>query len=216
MKKNAFTLTELLAVIVILTVMGILIIPLVESSINNGKNDLYKSELDSLKASFKRFSMKELNKTLLNTNDDIYVSLYQLKIAGAVSMDLKDPRNEEYLPNDILFRVEKLNKSYNYEVLENRGTKTNSVFKGVLDVKDYVVYACPTTTDQINSIANDIVSPAGVMNITYYDSSLLNQITIAQALSTSKFRIVYSYKVNQADTVPAAYAIKNVIRSGCE
>ena len=40
LKKNGFTLVELTAVLIILSVLGMIIIPIVENSINSGKNEL--------------------------------------------------------------------------------------------------------------------------------------------------------------------------------
>ena len=212
MQKKGFTLVELLAVIVILTLMGIIVIPIIESSINNGKDDLYIAQIDTLKSSFKKYALKELNSSLLYSNDDLYISLYQLKIAGAVALDLKDPRDEKMLPDDMLFRIQKNNKSFTYEVLENRGTKTNKTSfdesTPVLKVKN-VVYSCATNESSFTSILNDYEINNGTVTKEIYDSNMINKIDLNTALASFKnFRIVY--KANDA------YAIKNIIRSGCE
>ena len=59
MKKNGFTLMELLAVIIILTLMGMIVVPIVENSINSGKDDLYIAQIDSVKASLKKYAIEE-------------------------------------------------------------------------------------------------------------------------------------------------------------
>ena len=124
MNKNGFTLAELMAVLILIAVMGMIVIPIVENSINSGKDDLYISQIDSVKASLKKYAIEEINPKIRNAGDDIYLSLYQLKISGNVSVDMKDPRTETLLPEDMLLRIEKREKSYTYEVLETTGTKT--------------------------------------------------------------------------------------------
>ena len=82
MNKNGFTLAELMAVLILIAVMGMIVIPIVENSINSGKDDLYISQIDSVKASLKKYAIEEINPKIRNAGDDIYLSLYQLKISG--------------------------------------------------------------------------------------------------------------------------------------
>ena len=215
MNKKGFTLMELLAVIVLLTLMGMIVIPIVENSINGGKDDLYITQIDSIKASLKKYAIEEINPKIRNSYDDIYISLYQLKIAGFVSLDIKDPRTENLLSDDMLLRVEKREKSYVYEVLETTGTKTN---KTVFDTNtptlevEPVVYYCTITSEipeSFNVILNDYTVNSGNVTKEYYDADFANEISLTTALGTNKdFRIVY--KAN------GAYAVKNILRSGCD
>ena len=215
MKKNAFTLIELLAVIIILTIMGLVVIPIVENSINSGKDDLYIAQIDSIKASLKKYAIEEVNTKMKNAGDDIYLSLYQLKIAGFVSMDIKDPRTEKLLPEDMLLRIEKREKSYTYEVLETTGTKSNiSSFSSntpVLKVNP-VVYYCNVSSEipeSFNQILNNYQINSGSVSMEYYDENFTKKLELSNLLSENKdFRVVY--KAN------GAYAVMNVLRSGCE
>lgn len=215
MKKNAFTLIELLAVIIILTVMGIIVIPIVENSINSGKDDLYIAQIDSIKASLKKYAIEEINSNIKNPGDDIYLSLYQLKIAGYISTDIKDPRTEKLLPEDMLLRIEKREKSYAYEVLETTGTKSNQTSfpsnTPIIKVKP-IVYYCTVTneiTESFSQIINNYEINTGSATIEYYDAKFTKKSSLETLLnSNNDFRVVY--KSN------GAYAIMNVLRSGCE
>lgn len=215
MKKNAFTLIELLSVIVILTLMGIIVIPIVENSINSGKDDLYVAQIDSIKASLKKYAIEELNPKIRNTGDDIYLSLYQLKIAGFVSMDIKDPRTETLIPEDMLLHIEKREKSFAYEILETTGTKSNAKsFSSNIPVLKVnpIVYYCTISSEipeSFNQILDDYQISFGLVTKEYYDSSFSKKENLASLLSTNNnFRVVY--KAN------GAYAIMNILRSGCE
>ena len=212
MKKNGFTLMEVLAVIVILTLMGMIIIPIVENSINSGKDELYIAQIDSVKASLKKYAIEEINAKIKNPYDTIYLSLYQLKIAGFVSLDIKDPRTEKLLPEDMLLKIEKREKSYVYEILETTGTKSNmTTFNDNIPTLkvDPIVYYCSNNSESFNSIVNEYEISTGTPVIEYYNATFTNKIDSETALnSNNDFRIVY--KLN------SAYAVKNIMRSGCE
>lgn len=215
MKKNGFTLIELLSVIVLLTIMGMIVIPIVENSINSGKDDLYISQIDSVKASLKKYAIEKVNANIKNAGDDVYLSLYDLKIAGFVSVDIKDPRTEKLLPEDMLLRIEKREKSYVYEVLETTGTKSSKTYFSsstpVLKVNP-IVYYCKVTSEvpeDFNQILNNYEINSGSVTFEYYDAAFTKKSTLETLLNTNKdFRVVY--KSN------GAYAIMNVLRSGCE
>lgn len=214
MNKNGFTLAELMAVLILIAVMGMIVIPIVENSINSGKDDLYISQIDSVKASLKKYAIEEINPKIRNAGDDIYLSLYQLKISGNVSVDMKDPRTETLLPEDMLLRIEKREKSYTYEVLETTGTKTErtsfSASTPVLKVNP-VAYYCKVASEvpsDFTQILNDYEVNSGSVIIEYYNADFTRKMPLETLLSSSNdFRIVYKSNV--------AYAIKNVIRSGC-
>lgn len=214
-KKNAFTLIELLSVIVILTLMGALVIPIVENSINSGKDDLYIAQLDSIKASLKKYAIEKVNSQMKTSGDRIFLSLYQLKMTGFISIDIKDPRSETLIPDDMLLSIEKREKSYVYEVLSATGTKRNltkfNEGTPIITVNP-VVYYCPVTSEVSESfmrIVNDYTISSGSATIEYYDETFTSKKNLSSLLNEDKsFRIVYK-KDN-------AYAIKNILRSGCD
>ena len=49
MKKNAFTLIELLAILVIISVLAIILIPTVKESIQEAKNSAYNDQVNTIK-----------------------------------------------------------------------------------------------------------------------------------------------------------------------
>lgn len=214
MKKNGFTLIELISVIFLLAVMGMIVIPIVENSINSGKDDLYISQIDSVKASLKKYAIEEVNSQMRNAGDDVYLSLYQLKIAGYVSVDMKDPRTEKLLPEDMLLRIEKREKSYAYEVLETTGTKSDRTYFSSnipeLKVKP-IIYYCEITSEvpaELTQKLNDYEINSGSATLEYYNADFTQKSSLEALLNTNNdFRVVY--KSN------GAYAITNILRSGC-
>lgn len=212
MKKNGFTLVELTAVLIILSVLGMIIIPIVENSINSGKNELYVAQLDSIKASLKKYAVSNINSKIKNVGDDIFLSLYQLKIENYLALDIKDPRTETLLPNDMLLRIHKESKNYTYEVLETSGTKvaekeynTNTP---IIET-EIVSYYCGSSNEELTNLINDYKVNRGNVKITYYDEYFESKVTLDDILNNKKnFRVVY--------TADSAYAVKNILRSGCD
>lgn len=212
MKKNGFTLVELTAVLIILSVLGMIIIPIVENSINSGKNELYVAQLDSIKASLKKYAVSNINSKIKNVGDDIFLSLYQLKIENYLALDIKDPRTETLLPNDMLLRIHKESKNYTYEVLETSGTKvTEKEYNTNTPIieTEIVSYYCGSSNEELTSLINDYKVNKGNVKITYYDEYFESKVTLDDILNNKKdFRVVY--------TADSAYAVKNILRSGCD
>lgn len=212
MKKNGFTLVELTAVLIILSVLGMIIIPIVENSINSGKNELYVAQLDSIKASLKKYAVSNINSKIKNVGDDIFLSLYQLKIENYLALDIKDPRTETLLPNDMLLRIHKESKNYTYEVLETSGTKVSekeyNTNTPIIET-EIVSYYCGSSNEELTNLINDYKVNKGNVKITYYDEYFESKVTLDDILNNKKdFRVVY--------TVDSAYAVKNILRSGCD
>ena len=212
MKKNGFTLVELTAVLIILSVLGIIIIPIVENSINSGKNELYVAQLDSIKASLKKYAVSNINSKIKNVGDNIFLSLYQLKIENYLALDIKDPRTETLLPNDMLLRIHKESKNYTYEVLETSGTKvTEKEYNTNTPIieTEIVSYYCGSSNEELTNLINDYKVNKGNVKITYYDEYFESKVTLDDILNNKKdFRVVY--------TADSAYAVKNILRSGCD
>jgi len=212
LKKNGFTLVELTAVLIILSVLGMIIIPIVENSINSGKNELYVAQLDSIKASLKKYAVSNINSKIKNVGDDIFLSLYQLKIENYLALDIKDPRTETLLPNDMLLRIHKESKNYTYEVLETSGTKvTEKEYNTNTPIieTEIVSYYCGSSNEELTNLINDYKVNKGNVKITYYDEYFESKVTLDDILNNKKdFRVVY--------TADSAYAVKNILRSGCD
>lgn len=212
MKKNGFTLVELTAVLIILSVLGMIIIPIVENSINSGKNELYVAQLDSIKASLKKYAVSNINSKIKNVGDNIFLSLYQLKIENYLALDIKDPRTETLLPNDMLLKIHKESKNYTYEVLETSGTKvTEKEYNTNTPIieTEIVSYYCGSSNEELTNLINDYKVNKGNVKITYYDEYFESKVTLDDILNNKKdFRVVY--------TADSAYAVKNILRSGCD
>ena len=137
--KKGFTLAELLGVITILGALMLIIIPLVSTAIKSANEELYDSQIENIKLALESW-MSDNQKP--NVGESITLSLSQLKEAGLVELDIKNPKTKELFPNDMVLKITNNNGIIEYIVNEN-GSNTkdyNSItsIKVNGDVLEYV------------------------------------------------------------------------------
>ena len=127
--KKGFTLVEMMAVIIILAIVATITFPIVSQSIEKNREKLYYSQLDEIKLNAEKWAYSNLD--LLPTVEDemITITLQNLKEGGFVALDIRDPRTNELLPNDLKITITFRNNNYEIEVLADSGTSTNNAFK---------------------------------------------------------------------------------------
>ena len=128
--KKGFTLAELLGVIVILGALMLVIIPLVSSAIKGADEELYNSQIESIKLSLESW-MSDNQRP--NEGEYITLSLSQLKEAGLVELDITNPKTKELFPNDMILKIINNNGTIEYEVNEN-GSNTNN-YESISSIK---------------------------------------------------------------------------------
>ena len=119
--------------------------------------------------------------------------------------------NNWRLPN-MLLRIHKESKNYTYEVLETSGTKvTEKEYNTNTPIieTEIVSYYCGSSNEELTNLINDYKVNKGNVKITYYDEYFESKVTLDDILNNKKdFRVVY--------TADSAYAVKNILRSGCD
>lgn len=130
MNKKGFTLVELLAVIVILSIILVIAVPSVNRYIKQSKEKAYKVQISELLDAVESYA--NMNNEILPENDDevIKITLGQLKIEGIVRNDTKNPYNDKFFDDALTFIIKKKGNRYTYEIDEDtikvRETTNNS------------------------------------------------------------------------------------------
>lgn len=129
--KNAFTLVELLALIVILSLLILVAVSTVSSQYKNGKDELYDSQLQSIKLSAEMWGSD--NKAKLNTiSSCVSLTLGYLKGEGYVDTNIKNTYTSKPFDDDEVFvNITKEEHRYKYEVLDDKSKLCN-----IIDFKD--------------------------------------------------------------------------------
>lgn len=87
MKKDGFTLVELMAVIAIIAVLSVVVIPSL-ITVNKSINDrLYKQKIDNIESAAELYASN--NPDIFNGADRVYVTVYQLIDADYLEIDTK-------------------------------------------------------------------------------------------------------------------------------
>ena len=170
--KKGFTLAELLGVIVILGALMLVIIPLVSTAIKGGNEELYNSQIESIKLSLESW-MSDNQKP--NEGEYITLSLSQLKEAGLVELDITNPKTKELFPNDMILKIINNNGTIEYEVNEN-GSNTND-YESITSIKvngDVLEYVeLGSTYTDLGVTAKDVNGNI-ITNVTTTTTPILN------------------------------------------
>lgn len=125
--KRGFTLVEIVATIVILAIIGAIALPIVDSTIKENRESLYKSQLKEIEDAAEKWAYKNMD--LLPNNGEVKtVKLEDLKKAGLLPLDIRDPRDNKLLPNDMLITITFENNNYVFDVNEESGTDITSEY----------------------------------------------------------------------------------------
>ena len=121
MKKNGFTLVELLGVLVILGIIALIIYPIVKDSIKGGKRDLYNIQISNLESSLHMWADSHVFNLPENDGEVVKVTLDQLKMSGDAEYNIANPLTDYLFPGDMELKITRVKKSYTYEAIEDSG-----------------------------------------------------------------------------------------------
>lgn len=193
--KKAFTLAELIGVIVLLGALILIIAPLTNSSMKGAEDALYEKQIESLKLSLQLW-MSENQRP--NAGEVITLSLSQLKEAGLVEIDIKNPKTEELFPNDMILKIINNDNIINYEINETGNNKNDYLL-----IPSISVNGSALTYVEINGTYNDL-------GVTAKDQNN-NLITDVSVTTTPNFDIskkgtyLTTYSVTNNDYTNIAY-----------
>lgn len=110
MKNKAFTLVELLGVIVLLGILSIVIIPKVGDSLENSKETALLTQEEQIKKAAYDFLIDHTE--LLGETDTITLKLGTLKQGGYLPIKLKNPKTRKPLSNESTITITKNENKY--------------------------------------------------------------------------------------------------------
>lgn len=110
MKNKAFTLVELLGVIVLLGILSIVIIPKIGDSLENSKETALLTQEEQIKKAAYDFLVEHTE--LLDENDTITLKLGTLKQGGYLPIKLINPKTRKPLSNESTITITKNENKY--------------------------------------------------------------------------------------------------------
>lgn len=116
MRNKGFTLIELLGVIAILAIISLIAVPAVQKAIQTGKQKAYDTQVKYIEASLEMWAADHPEELPDVEDEYIEMTLGQLKVAGYVSDDVKNPLTDQLFDDTIILRITKDSNKYTYLV----------------------------------------------------------------------------------------------------
>ncbi len=176
--KKGFTLVELIVIIIILSVISAFTFQSLNKTILKKKDSLYNIQIKNIIASAENYINKE---QLFYNNDNVIITLCQLKKTGFIDEKIKDPRTGNYIPDDSKIFVYRKDDGNEY-VFKEGTNEFGTCFKDDNKIIEYV---------ELGSIYNE--------NIEYFKRKIidLNNNNVVDNIDTniiSSYFIEYTLK----------------------
>ena len=104
MNKNGFTLVELLAVIVILTLLALVAGTAITKVVSDSKEELSSTQIKLIKSAAEIWGADNIN-LLPAKNTCKYLTLGDLKNYGILESSIKDPKTDQEISNDLKIKI---------------------------------------------------------------------------------------------------------------
>lgn len=111
--EKGFTLVEVLAVVMILSITYLVVTPLITGSIKESKDKLYEIQLENIKSAA-RLHMINFD---LEDGETTTITLDALKKYGLVEKDIKNPKTGNEFNSCMLVKVKRIGDIYEYDVI---------------------------------------------------------------------------------------------------
>lgn len=169
-KKKAFTLVELMGVLVIIGVLSAILIPVISNVLKENKEKAYQGQLQNIVLSAKNFVSDNMFLMPETEGDSISLTLGQLKKSGYAEKSIINPKTKQEISNCLQIEVKKANNNFDYLIKENTIEVDNCNEDYISDIlisgpsktyikKDemssYILIISPSNEEQVLSYAFD-------------------------------------------------------------
>ncbi len=116
--KRAFTLIELMAVIVVLGIVSVIVVPTIDRFIRSSQYKAYDVQIDYIKDSAKNWAADNYNRIPDNNGESITILLSQLKIDSYINENLINPLTKDPFSDDTSIVITRKNSGLDIQVIE--------------------------------------------------------------------------------------------------
>lgn len=183
MKKNGFTLVEMLTVIVILVSLGLISIFTINKIVKKSGDDLYDIQVNTIKEAARNYAVK--NGSTLGTSNEI--TICDLKRNNLIDEDFVDPRTEKPFDESLIVKI--INDDSNYKIEFDGTTKMPNYSCG----NDMVVTLVGDSPYYL-SVGSEYVEP-GVSVKKKQNDALVNYADYTLERKADSFEKIGTYKV---------------------
>lgn len=227
MKKNGFTLIEILGVITLLAIIFTITTVVVTKIVANGRNTTYQKQINDILNAAYDWSLSHVNKLPME-NRKTYITLNELKKEGLISANLTDPKTQKKFSDDLVISISNVGGNYKYNDPNSKqgGDYLYRVETDLMNSKDYDYFrpkiilegtGSETYTSKYN-LGSDYTYPSysakdsDGLDIT--DSIVITTVlnnTMVEGVDTSKVGIYYVIYTVVDSKGYSASIIRNII-----
>ncbi len=147
MKKNGFTLVELIAIIVLLAIMTLIALPSLLSTTEKSKNEEYELFKENIYMAAENYLMANVNNSLDSVTESgkTFIKIRSLMENEYINYDLTNPKDDSDISNNTVMITKNSDGFYDYEYLEGDYTASGYVQNGL--VASYDGYSKPLSNN---------------------------------------------------------------------
>ena len=118
MNEKGFTLIEMLAVVTIITILGVIVIPLVGDIIKDNKRELYDVQIKNIKEATSSYVNENFMKIDIPNNSSVGIHLSFLRNNGYIDKNISDPITYERFDDNMVILINNSDNVYTYIVCD--------------------------------------------------------------------------------------------------
>ena len=115
-KRKAFTLIELMGVLVIIGLLTSILIPVVSNTIKNNKQKLHDKQIELIKVAAQNLATDNTYILPEEDGEEIYITLGQLRAMGYAEGTIIDPLTNKNFPDNLIVMIIKKGNDYDYVI----------------------------------------------------------------------------------------------------
>ena len=190
MKKKGFTLVELLAVIVILSLILVIAVPSVNRYIKQSKEKAYNTQISTIIEAAQAYA--SANSGLLPRKEEfvVKITLGQLKSSGLIKEEVKNPNDDKYFDDALTIEIKKKGETYNYDIVESTITTRDGEKSPIINLN-----GSPMVTYNLNATYTELGASA-----TDSDGNAISNIVIDKSNLVMSTEGIYQVKYTATDT----------------
>ena len=190
MKKNGFTLVELLAVIVVLSLILVIAVPSVNKYIKQSKEKAYNTQISTITEAAQAYA--SANSGLLPRKEEfvVKITLGQLKSSGLIKEEVKNPNDDKYFDDALTIEIKKKGETYTYDIVESTITTRDGEKSPIINFN-----GSPMVTYNLNATYTELGASA-----TDSDGNAISNIVIDKSNLVMSAEGIYQVKYTATDT----------------
>ncbi len=190
MKKKGFTLVELLAVIVILSLILVIAVPSVNKYIKQSKEKAYNTQISTIIEAVQAYA--SANSGLLPRKEEfvVKITLGQLKSSGLIKKEVKNPNDDKYFDDALTIEIKKKGETYTYDIVESTITTRDGEKSPIINFN-----GSPMVTYNLNATYTELGASA-----TDSDGNAISNIVIDKSNLVMSAEGIYQVKYTATDT----------------